>query len=90
VIHTCFKTGIRSAAPPSNRNVARAEQQNDLVQRRIRANVDQLQPVRPQRYSRQQEDRDVGNPDLLGDEPRDRADRKNQSATEQRVLGDLD
>ena len=46
--------------------------------------------VRPERDARDQEDRDVGNPDLLRDERGQRADRKDQPAGEQRVLGDGD
>jgi len=61
-----------------------------LVQRRIHRDIDQVECVRPYRYSREQEDRDIRNPDLPCQKPSDRADRKDYSATQQRVLGDLD
>ena len=46
-------------------NVAGAEQQDDLVQRRIRLDVDQPQRLRADRDAGDQKHRDVGNPDLL-------------------------
>jgi hypothetical protein len=53
----------RSAA--IEQNVAGAEQQDDLVQRRIRLDVDQAQRFRSDRHSDDQKHRDIGNPDLL-------------------------
>ena len=46
--------------------------------------------MRPERDACDQEDRDVGNADLLRDESGQRADRKDQPAGEQGVLGDGD
>ena len=71
-------------------DVARAEQHDDLAQRGGRLDVDDAERMRPERDAREQEDRDVGNGDLLRDESRQRADRKDQPAGEQGVLGDGD
>ena len=47
------------------KNVAGAEQKDDLVQRRIRLDVDQPQRFRPDQNADDQEYRNVGNSDLL-------------------------
>ena len=71
-------------------DVAGAEQQDDLVQRRIRLDVDQPERLRADRDPGDQKHRDVGNPDLLRHQAGERADRQNEPARQQRVLGDLD
>src|ERR1700723_2129710 len=67
----------RSAAV--EQNVAGAEQQNDLVQRRIRLDLDQVQRLRADRDAGDQENRDIGNPDLLRQQRRNSADRQNET-----------
>ena len=70
-------------------NVAGAEQQDDLVQRRIRFDLDEVQRLWTDRDSGDQKHRDVRDPDLLRQQRRDRADRQNETEREQRMLGDL-
>ena len=71
-------------------NVARAEQKNDLVQRRARLDIDQPEPVRADRNAGNQEYRDVGNSDLLRQQAGQRPDGQNEAAGKKRVPGDLD
>ncbi len=71
-------------------DVARAEQHDDLAQRGGGLDVDEAERMRSERDACDQEDRDVGNCDLLRDKGRQRADRKDQPAGEQGVLGDGD
>ena len=71
-------------------DVARAEQHDDLAQRRGRLDVNNSERVRPEHDPCDQEHRNVGNTDLLRDERGQRADRKDQPASKQRVLSDGD
>ena len=71
-------------------DVARAEQQDDLVQRRICPDMDEAERLRADRDARDQEYRDVGDPDFLCEHACQRANRENQPARQQRVFGDLD
>ena len=70
-------------------NIAGAEQQDDLVQRRIRLDIDQAQRFRTDGHADDQKHRDVGNPDLLRQQTGEGADRKDKPAGQQRVLGDF-
>jgi len=72
------------------KNVAGAEQQDDLVQRRIRLDVDKPQRLRADRYPDDEKHRDIGNPDLLRQQPGDGADSQNEPARKQRVFGYFD
>jgi len=78
----------RSAAV--EQDIARPEQQDHLVQRRVSTDMDQPQRLRADRDPGDQKHRDVRNPDLLRQKTGDRADRQNEPAGEQRVLGNLD
>src|ERR1700723_50197 len=78
----------RSAA--IEQNVAGAEQQNDLVQRRIRLDLDQVQRLRTDRDTGDQKHRHIGNFEFLPQQRGDSADRQNETEHEQRMLGDLD
>ncbi len=71
-------------------NVARAEQKDDLVQRRTRLDIDQPQPMRADRNAGKQEYRDVRNPDFLRQQAADGSDRQNEAAGKQCVPGDFD
>ena len=71
-------------------DVACAEQQDDLVQRGIGGDIDKSKGMRADQDADDEEYRDVGNPDLLGEERRDCTDRQDQTAGEQRVPGDFD
>jgi len=90
VIQTFFRTSIRSAAPAVEQNVAGAEQKNDLVQRRIRLDLDKVQRLRTDRHAGDQKHRDIGNADLLRQQRGDSADGQNKTERQQRMLGDLD
>src|SRR3982074_1971211 len=71
-------------------NVASAEQQDDLVQRRVRLDIDERQRLRADDDADNDKHRDIGNPDLLSEQPGESAERQNEPAGKQRVLGDLD
>ena len=71
-------------------NVAGAEQQNDLVQRQIRLDLDKVQRLRTDRDAGEQKHRDIGNFEFLRQQRGDSADRQNETEHEQRMLGDLD
>jgi hypothetical protein len=68
------------------KNVAGAEQQNDLVQRRIRLDVDKPKRPRADRDAHDEKYRDIGNPDFLSEQGGDGTDRQNQAARKQRVF----
>ncbi len=85
-----FQYGQPQRRTAVEQDIARAEQQDGLVERGIRADVDQPERVRADRDSRQEKERDVRNPDLLRQERRQRAEGEDQPAGQQRVLGDFD
>ena len=89
VIQTCFRTCEAQRSAAVEQNVAGAEQQDDLVQRRIRLDVDQPQRLRADRDADDEKHRDIGNPDLLRQQAGEGADRQNEPARQQRVLGDF-
>ena len=90
VIQTSFSTLESQRGAAVEQDVAGAEQQDDLVQRRIRLDVDQPERFRPDQHADDQKDRDIGNLDLLGHQPGDGADGENEPAGHQRVFGDFD
>ena len=89
VIQTCFKTSKAQRSAAIEQDVAGAEQQDDLVQRRIRLDVHEPQRLRADRDPGEQKHRDIGNPDLLRQQAGDGADRQNEPARKQRMFGDL-
>ena len=87
VIQTCFRTLNSQRSAAIEKNVAGAEQQDDLVQRRIRLDVDQAQRFRADPHSDDQKHRDIGNPELLRQHAGEGADGKNETAGKQHMLG---
>jgi hypothetical protein len=72
------------------KNVTGAEQQDDLVQRRIRPDVDQAKRFRADPHPDNQKHRHIGNPDSLRQQASEGANGKDKPAGKQRMLGDLD
>ena len=71
-------------------DVARAEQENDLVQRRAGLDLDEAERVRAEHDTGDQEHRDIRDPDLLRKKRCHRSDGQNETAGKQRLPGDLD
>ena len=65
VIQTRFSTLQAQRRAAVEQDVAGAEQQDDLVQCRVRLDVDEAERLRTDSDAGDQEHRDVGNPDLL-------------------------
>ena len=77
----------RSAAV--EKDITRAEQQDDLVQRRIYPDVNEPERMRSDRDAGEEKYRDIGNPYFLRQQAADGADRQDETAGQQRVPGDL-
>jgi hypothetical protein len=88
VIHTCFITLKRSDA--LEKNVAGAEQEENLVQRGIGPDIDQAQPFRTDQHAHDKKHGDVGDFQLVCEQAGDGADSENEPAGHQRVLRDFD